>query len=112
MAYRVKAAFQKFPYLTTTVNGKRVALVAAYEHTTTGTVTKPPEKVSVPIATQADLKQIFERGDPCIEKFEESENPDKYIPIEDYVPENPFTGVPEELIEEKQGSKKKKDERK
>lgn len=71
MPYRVKKAFLKHPYLHTTVDGKKVALVAAYTYTTRATPTRPPVSVSVPMATQAQLKVIFDRGDPAVEKYEE-----------------------------------------
>ena len=71
MPYRIKKAFLKHPYLHTTVDGKKVALVAAYTYTTRATATRPPVSVSVPMATQAQLKAVFDRGDPVVEKYEE-----------------------------------------
>lgn len=71
MPYRIKKAFLKHPYLHTTVDGKKVALIAAYTYTTRATPTRPPVSVSVPMATQAQLKVIFDRGDPAVEKYEE-----------------------------------------
>lgn len=71
MPYRIKKAFLKHPYLHTTVDGKKVALIAAYTYTTRATSTRPPVSVSVPMATQAQLKVIFDRGDPAVEKYEE-----------------------------------------
>lgn len=71
MPYRVKKEFLKFEKLTTVLDGKRVALVEAYQHTTKPTAQKPPETINVPLATQAQLKAIFDRGEPCLEKYEE-----------------------------------------
>lgn len=71
MAYRVKKAFQHLPELTTVIDGKRVALNQSYVHTTTATAEHPPKTISVPLATQAQMKEIFERGDPCIEQYHE-----------------------------------------
>lgn len=96
MAYRVKKEFLKFENLTTLVEGKRVALISAYTHTTEGTLTKPPKTVNVPLATQEEMKAIFERGDPCVERYEEKEQK----PFFDHKPENPFDGVKDSLLEE------------
>lgn len=106
MAYRVKKAFQIHPELTTVVDGVRVALNQAYVHTTTGTAQQPPKTISVPLATQAQMKAIFERGDPCVEQYEEEKPPEIRNTLADYVPKNPFEGVPAELIEQAQGKKK------
>lgn len=106
MAYRVKKAFEQYPELTTVIDGKRVALNAPYVHTTKGTPTKPPETINVPLATQAQLKVIFERGDPCVEQYEEAKAPEIRNTLADYVPKNPFEGVPQKLIDEAQGKKK------
>ena len=102
MAYRVKKAFEQYPELTTLVDGVRVALNQAYVHETRGTATKPPETISVPLATQAELKAIFERGDPCIEQYEDQKTKST---LSDYVPENPFEGVTKERLDEVQGKK-------
>ena len=93
MAYRVKKAFQIYPELTTLVDGVLVALNQAYVHTTTGTAQQPPKIISVPLATQTQLKKVFERGDPCVEEYEEK----KSVEIEKNEPE---------LIEQSQGNKK------
>lgn len=106
MAYRVKKAFEKYPELTTVVDGKRVALNAAYMRETKGTATKPPEKINVPLATQAQLKAIFERGDPVVEQYEEAKLPEIRNFVAEHKTENPFEGVTPELIEEAQGKKK------
>lgn len=93
MAYRVKKAFQIYQELTTLVDGVRVALNDAYVHTAAGTAQHPPKTISIPLATQSQLKKIFERGDPCIEQYEE----EKPVEIE-----NNALG----LIEQSQGKKK------
>jgi len=108
MAYRVKKAFQVHPELTTVVDGKRVALNQSYTHKTKGTPTKPPETITVPLATQAELKAIFERGDPCVEKYEEVKAPEPRNLVNEYEPENPYEGVPDELTKEAQNAGKKK----
>ena len=101
-AYRVKREFQKFEELTTLVDGVRVALNQAYVHTTTGTAQHPPKTISVPLATQAQMKVLFEAGDPCIEQYEDVSGKN---PLSDYVPENPFQGVTKERLGEVQGKK-------
>lgn len=106
MAYRVKKAFEQHRQLTTVIDGKRVALVEAYTHETKGTPTKPPEKISVPLATQVQLKAIFERGDPCVEQYEETKTPEIRNTLADYVPKNPFQGVTPEMLDEAKGKKK------
>lgn len=73
MAYRVKSAFHKYPNLSTVVNGKKVALLEAFTYTKRGTAKTPPQTVNVPLATQAELKAIFERGDPCVEQYADTE---------------------------------------
>lgn len=98
MPYRVKKEFQKFMELTTVVDGRRVALNQSYVHETRGTATKPPETISVPLATQAELKAIFERGDPCIEQCEEAKAPE-IKPLE-HETVNPYEGVTDEMLEE------------
>ena len=102
-AYRVKRECQRFEELTTLVDGVRVALNQAYVHTTNGTAQHPPKTISVPLATQAQMKVLFEAGDPCIEQYEDVSGKN---PLSDYVPENPFKGVTEEQIDEVRGKKK------
>ena len=101
-SYRLKRVFQNFEELTTLVDGVRVALNNAYVHTTTGTAQHPPKIISVPLATQAQMKVLFEAGDPCIEQYEDVSGKN---PLSDYVPENPFKGVTEEQIDEVRGKK-------
>ena len=62
-------------------------------HTAAGTAQHPPKTISIPLATQSQLKKIFERGDPCIEQYEE----EKPVEIENKA---------SELIEQSQGKKK------
>jgi len=108
MAYRVKKAFKNLPELTTVVDGKRVALNQSYTHSTKGTPTKPPETITVPLATTAQLRAIFERGDPCVEQYEEAKMEEPRNLVNEYVPKNPFEGVPRELLEKAQSAGKKK----
>jgi len=70
MAFRVKSEFQNVTELTTTVNGRRVALNGAYQKTTEAQPNRPAQVISVPAATQADLELLFKQGNPCIEEFE------------------------------------------
>jgi hypothetical protein len=71
MPYRVKKYFLQFPQLRTVIDGKAVALVEAYQYEKRGTVTSAPKTVLVPLATQSELKAIFERGDKTVERYEE-----------------------------------------
>lgn len=71
MAYRVRKAYQHLTNLRTVIDGVLVALVEPHTHTKKGTVTSPPKTVQVPMATPAQLKAIFDRGDPVLEKYEE-----------------------------------------
>lgn len=99
MGYRVKKAFEQHRQLTTVIDGKRVALVEAYTHETKGTPQKPPEKINVPLATQAQLKAIFERGDPCVEQYEEVKTPEIRNLVAEHRTENPFPGVTDKDFE-------------
>lgn len=103
--YRIKKAFSGRTKLTAVVDGKRVALVEAYTVEIEGTKIKPPETVNVPLATQTQLKALFERGDPAVEVFEQAEIKN---PFEDYEPKNPFDGAIEKREEMEQERKKKK----
>ena len=71
MAYRVKKAFQNMPQLNAVIDGRRVALNEAFTYTKRGTPTTPPKTVNVPLATQAQLKVLFDRGEPCVEQYQE-----------------------------------------
>lgn len=106
MAYRVKKAFAGMPELTTVVDGVRVALNKAYSRTKDGTPTKPPETVNVPLATQEQLKAIFERGDPCVEQYEEKKMPEP----RNFVAEHKIEGLNEsetaKTLNEQQEKKK------
>lgn len=70
MAFRVKSEFQHVTELTTSVNGRRVALNGAYQKTTEAQPNRPAQVIAVPAATQADLELLFKQGCPCIEEFE------------------------------------------
>ena len=70
MPYRVKKAFAGKANLRATINGKVVGLVEGFTFVKKATPTRPQHEVKVPAATQAELKTLFERGDPCIEQFE------------------------------------------
>lgn len=72
--YRMRARFlERYPHAVTLVEGKRVALCG--EPVTVqvpGSLHKPPEVLSAPGATQAELKYLFEvEGHPMIEKVED-----------------------------------------
>ena len=71
MGYRVKKQFAGKNRLRTVLNGKAIALVEGYTYTTKATAKNPPRQVSIPLATQSELKALFDRGDPCIEKFDD-----------------------------------------
>jgi|JI9StandDraft_1071089.scaffolds.fasta_scaffold178067_2 hypothetical protein len=71
MPYRVKKEFLKFPQLRTSINGKVVSLISAFTYEKSGTPTKAPKTVHVPLASQSELKAIFERGDNTVERYEE-----------------------------------------
>lgn len=74
MAYRVKKEFQNLPYLRTALkSGKTVALNGAHKKQVKGTPAAPPREVDVPLATQAEMKELFEAGNRCIERYEQAE---------------------------------------
>lgn len=104
MPYQVKKSFQKHSRLNTQVAGKRVALVEAYEYTTKGSPTAPPKKVSVPLATQAELKVLFDKGDPCIEFVEAQAEPKNLVA--EHVIESPYQGIEDDVLAEIQEKKK------
>lgn len=73
--YRVKATYLvSYPNSTTLVNGEPVAL-SGKDITVTkpGTATHPPKTRTVKGATQANLKALFEEGNPHIELIDEKE---------------------------------------
>lgn len=70
MAFRVKSEFQHVTELTTSVNGRRVALNGAYQKTTEAQPNRPAQVISVPAATQADLELLFKEGNPCVEQYD------------------------------------------
>ena len=72
MAYRVKQdASDAYPQLFTLVNGKRVTLHGRSETVwTDATKARPKQQVTIPAATQADLKILFEEKHPFVEEFD------------------------------------------
>lgn len=96
MPYRVKKGFLQYRQLRTVVNGKIVALVEAHTREKKGTQSKAPSSVQIPLATQGELKAAFERGDPCVEWYEEKEK----TPFFEHETENPFKGVEDSVLEE------------
>lgn len=74
MAYRIKKEFQGVDTLRTALKGgKSVALNKAHKKTVRGTPTTPPHEIDIPLATQEELKQLFEAGNRCVEKYEYQE---------------------------------------
>ena len=67
MAYQVKKEFSNKLELTTLLNGKRIALVEKFDYKEPDTAKKPGKVVTIQQATQAELKALFEQGNPCIE---------------------------------------------
>lgn len=111
MAYRVKKEFQGLPHLRTVLkSGKAVALNQAHSKQSSGSPSRPPGETKIPLATQEELKELFEAGNRCVEQVadapKEPENP-----FTDYKPEFPAESGLEEAIEEQQqafsGKKKK-----
>ena len=71
MVYRVKKPFDQNPTLVTLLSGKKVGLNSTFEITFSGTKNGPGAKFTVRQATQHDLKQLFEDGNPLIEKVDD-----------------------------------------
>lgn len=79
MAYRVKLeVLDEFPQLFTIVkvgnSFKRVTLHGKPETVTVdATAARPKQQVVIPVATQSDLKILFEEKHPFIEEFDAKE---------------------------------------
>lgn len=80
MAYRVKAAFANKPMLRAMVNGKLVGLNGSFAKESAGNAKQSPKTVTVPKATDAELKALFEQGNPCVEQYEEEKPAKPTIP--------------------------------
>lgn len=76
MAYRIKQeALDVNPQLFTLVNKKRVTLHGRPETVwTDATAVKPKQQITIPAATQADLKILFEQKHPFVEEFDAKED--------------------------------------
>lgn len=76
MAYRIKQeALDVNPQLFTLVNKKRVTLHGRPETVwTDATAVKPKQQITIPSATQADLKILFEQKHPFVEEFDAKED--------------------------------------
>lgn len=73
MKYRVKKVFLESEEMVTTVKGgKVVALVKAQQRTTPASENGPSKTVSIPMATQEEMGQMFKDGNPVIEQYEDS----------------------------------------
>jgi len=77
MLYQVKSAYRKFPELVTTIDGKAVGLNTEFRVNVKPTKLKPGYVRTIPQATQAQLKRMFDEGNPLIERIENSHNPAK-----------------------------------
>jgi len=75
--YRIKPPFTNIPNLCTQIEGKTIALNQAFVNTVPASASAPERKVSVPVATQSDLKALYAQGCPCVEEFEEKLKADK-----------------------------------
>lgn len=76
MAYRIKQeALDVNPQMFTLVNKKRVTLHGRPETVwTDATAVKPKQQITIPSATQADLKILFEQKHPFVEEFDAKED--------------------------------------
>ena len=75
MAYRVKQeALDNNPQMFTLVNKKRVTLHGKPETVwIDATAAKPKQQITIPAATQAELKILFEQKHPFVEEFDAKE---------------------------------------
>lgn len=73
MAYRVIKPFSENPTLCTTINGQTVALNAPFEDVRPASANGPEKKRQIRLATQAELKAMFEAGVNIIEQYEEKQ---------------------------------------
>lgn len=74
MAYKVKQAYLKHPELVTTIDGKAVGLNTEFRVNVKPTKLKPGYVRTIPQATQAQLKRMFDEGNPLIERVEAAHN--------------------------------------
>jgi hypothetical protein len=65
--YQIVKNFRDIETLCTLVNGNLVALNREYQKTTPASSLSPDSVKAVPLATQEQLKQLFEEGCPCVE---------------------------------------------
>lgn len=70
MLYQVKASHRDKAELVTTVDGKAVGLNAEIQVNVKPTRLKPGYVRTIPKATQAQLKRMFDDGHPLIEQFD------------------------------------------
>lgn len=70
MPYRVKEEFDYIPHLSTQINNVSIALNQAFEHTVPAHAGRPARKATVRLATQDDLKKLYDAGNPVIEEYE------------------------------------------
>lgn len=89
MTYQVKSAYRKFPELVTTIDGKAVGLNAEIQVNVKPTKLKPGYVRTVPKATQAQLKRMFEDGHPLIEQLDGIEFFASLETVEQPKPEKP-----------------------
>ena len=69
MPYRVKEEYQHIPQLATQINNVSVALNSPYQHKIPAHAGRPERIVQVRLATQDELKKLFEAGSPVIEEY-------------------------------------------
>lgn len=83
MQYKLKPIFDKFPQLTTVVfdQNKKPKSVSLTGKSTVaekgGDKGGPPQKITIPAATQSEMKQLFDAGHPFIEQVLEQPKPNK-----------------------------------
>lgn len=68
MKYRVKKQYaEAAPEMVTTINGKPVSLIKEQAKIIPATASGPEQRIKIPLATQAELKLMFDQGNPVIE---------------------------------------------
>lgn len=73
MKYRVKKQYQEQDEMITTINGKTVALVKAFEHRTPATEGGPAKTRTIRLATHDEMAAMYKAGNPVIEEYHETE---------------------------------------
>lgn len=53
--------------MVTTINGKPVSLIKEQAKIIPATASGPEQRIKIPLATQAELKLMFDQGNPVIE---------------------------------------------